>query len=322
MCSSLQNHSLFSFQQNFPLKEEFLKSKRVFDEEGILYVDMPQAEKPKRLRVVYGAGGFDAGIKPFLSNSLLNSEIINLIKSYVIEAGYLGVSSSGQFCRLGFSYIKRALPSSLPLLVIDLRQETHILVRINNVMHNVRLHSTEDNDANKHLTTSAILTKEGELVEKVKEARSVILYHDSGKKLVSPKEVTVSDALTEEEMLAESARYIRIPETDHSPFSESTLAVLMKVIDTYKDTHWIHFHCHAGRGRAKNAFVHAVMKENAKHFSFEDFSIHLERFYDVRISKEVKANIDPSKRERKLAKAKKKIEEWQATYQKYRLFER
>lgn len=176
----------------------------------------------------------------------------------------LKASASGQFSKLGLLRIKEII-SNQPLLVIDLREESHGF--INGIA--VSWHG-EKGWSNRDKTLHEIVYDEKSRLENLLNKNDILLYH---KKSCQVLKIDVKDVYSEKE-LADSLgiKYIRLPVTDHLKPSDEQVDHFIELIKNHalaNSSFWLHFHCAAGRGRATSFMAMYDMMKHASQVSFK-----------------------------------------------------
>ncbi|MBQ7535960.1 MAG: hypothetical protein IJT43_10155 [Stomatobaculum sp.] len=172
----------------------------------------------------------------------------------------LHISGSAQYSEKQFRNLANTLRECAggdPVYIIDLREESHAFVD----GKPVSIYGTQ-NAANKGKTLEQILEDEQARFASLPgtELKAYRLKGDGkGKKYT----VNVKTWMTERELAeSEGFNYLRIPATDHiwpAPEKIDTFIEFARGLDM--DHVWLHFHCHAGRGRT-GAFmvIYDIMK--------------------------------------------------------------
>jgi Inositol hexakisphosphate len=177
-------------------------------------------------------------------------------------------SASGQFSEKSLNKILKTLPTN-KIILMDLREESHGF--INGIAISW---FSEYNWANKGKTLAEILADEQRRLTQLSKEKNIVLGSKKGD--TSPLSIEIKEVYNEEE-LAKSLGldYVRIPVTDHVKPSDESLDRFINFIKAYRqnknnETHWIHFHCAAGRGRSTTFIALYDMILNASKVSFED----------------------------------------------------
>lgn len=146
-------------------------------------------------------------------------------------------------------------PDLRRLLVVDLRQESHVFLDGRAVSW------CADKDwSNVGQTTTWIAQDELSQLAKLSAAPDQLIYAiekdvaDGNVKVLATTQIHVARAATEEMILAAlqsrlAISYLRIPVTDHCAPEDDAVRVLLGMMGTVDSTTWVHFHCHGGDGR-------------------------------------------------------------------------
>src|SRR5262249_29527544 len=141
------------------------------------------------------------------------------------------------------------------LLIVDLRQESHIFLDGRAVSW-----CAEKDWSNVGQTTTWIAQDELGQLAKLSAAPDQLVYiiqkeaSDGRIPVVAPSTLHVARAQTEEMVVAAfqsqlAISYLRIPVTDHCAPEDDAIRALLKMMVNVDSTMWVHFHCHGGDGR-------------------------------------------------------------------------
>jgi len=183
----------------------------------------------------------------------------------------LRASASGQFSVKGFAAVA-ARTGGAPLIVIDLRQESHGFVDGTAVSW-----FGPRNGANQGKTPEQIVQAEGALLAGLAGQPTVTVQKVTDKGADTRIEGSESVSLparniqSEEQLvLAERAGYLRAPNADYVPFANEEVDQLVTFWENRSPDTWVHVHCNAGGGRSTTALVLFDMLENATTVKFDD----------------------------------------------------
>ncbi|PYK08415.1 MAG: protein tyrosine phosphatase [Verrucomicrobia bacterium] len=181
----------------------------------------------------------------------------------------LRASGSGEFTPEGLKLVLARTRG--PVMVFDLRQETHIFV--NDLL--VSWYASRD-WANVGRSQSAIEADETSRVESLKPGSEIDIRPGEPVKKgdassAEPQHVTVASASTERDVVgAVGANYVRITVTDHTRPLDDEVDRFILAVRALPENAWAHFHCEAGRGRTTTFMVLYDMLRNATRVSLED----------------------------------------------------
>ncbi len=160
----------------------------------------------------------------------------------------LNVSASAQYGEAQFALLADAIEAAAggrEIFVFDLRRECHAL--LGGIPFSVyALH----NWSNAGMDAEEVEAAEAALFGAM-AGTAVTAYPKQDDAPGPAAEYAAGECMTEREMVeARGFRYIRVPVTDHSwpePEQVDEFVAFVKSIDTARV--WLHFHCHAGKGR-------------------------------------------------------------------------
>lgn len=172
----------------------------------------------------------------------------------------LNISGSKQFSEYNLPLVIKSIGTSLPITVVDLREESHGFINGMPVSW-----VGEKNNANMGLTRDEVIAKEINQLNGVK-LNVPITFHNHKNITVVPTKVKNQDQL----VTSYSLSYLRIPVTDTKlPTDDMVDYFVDSIKSTSKDT-WFHFHCKQGIGRTSTFMIMYDMIKNSKKVSFED----------------------------------------------------
>ncbi|QXE17999.1 phosphatase [Clostridium sp. 001] len=169
----------------------------------------------------------------------------------------LNISGSSQFSENSLILIKQSLGDAMPIIIVDLRQESHGF--INGIAISW---SGNRNKANKGLTKEEVLFDENTRLQSILLNKPLSI----GNKILIPKKVE------DEEKLVESygMSYMRIPVTDKERPTNDMVDYFIKFVKSLPKNTWLHFHCKGGVGRTSTFMVMYDMMKNAKNVSLQN----------------------------------------------------
>jgi len=182
----------------------------------------------------------------------------------------LNMSGSGNFSTGEFMKMVEAMKGK-KVTIVDLRQESHGF--INNMC--VRWHS-DGNAINKGKITAKIIQDEKDLIDGVKKEKKIIVkkvFYNESPQRVMEIPVNVVSAQTEEELATKNGfSYLRIAVPDFQRPSDRDVDMFIDFYHTLMEEDWLHFHCHAGKGRTTTFMVMYDMMRNYDKVSLEDIA--------------------------------------------------
>ncbi len=181
----------------------------------------------------------------------------------------LRASGSGEFTPEGLKLLLARTRG--PVMVFDLRQETHVFV--NDLP--VSWYSSRD-WANIGRSQSGIEADEAERVQSLKAGSEIVVRPGEAVKKAdadstTPQRVRVERSSTERDVVeGAGARYVRLTVTDHARPLDDEVDRFVLAARALPEKAWAHFHCEAGRGRTTTFMVLYDMLRNANRVSLED----------------------------------------------------
>lgn len=173
----------------------------------------------------------------------------------------LKASGSAQFSENGLTALIEGIKTSMPIVVVDLREESHGFVNGIAVSW-VGL----GNKGNKGLTKEQVLATENSKLEGIPLYVPLFLYHHGKRKIVLPCKVENEETLVGSQGL----QYIRIPVTDNERPRDKMVDYFIQFVRSLPPDTWVHFHCKEGIGRTTTFMTLYDMMRNAKKVSLED----------------------------------------------------
>nr|WP_314463347.1 phosphatase [uncultured Clostridium sp.] len=188
-----------------------------------------------------------------------NSKIKDAGKTIPNLKGFasLNISGSGQFSENGLIFIKQAIGDKTPIIIVDLKQESHGFINGTAVSWvNVK------NNLNKGITKEQVLETENNKLQSI----------TINKKISIDKQNLVPIKVQNEEKLVESMgmAYVRVPVTDKEKPIDATVDYFVQFVKTLPQNTWVHFHCEEGLGRTTTFMVMYDIMKNAKKVELND----------------------------------------------------
>lgn len=172
----------------------------------------------------------------------------------------LNISGSQQFSEYNLPLLIKAIGTSLPITVVDLRQESHGFINGFPVSW-----ADSKNNANTGLTREQVLKDEADKLKGIKLSEPITFYNHPEITLVPEK---VQD---ENELVKSNALYYdRITVRDGGIPSDDMVDYFMESIKAKPKDSWLHFHCKAGVGRTTTFMIMYDMIKNYKDLSAEE----------------------------------------------------
>lgn len=177
----------------------------------------------------------------------------------------LDISGSGTF---NVENLIKRINTSLPIIVVDLRQESHFYVdgTPTTVFHGFK------NDGNKNKTKSGIENDEYVNILNLRDYKGDVSFKRSNKKIFGigydyrGTSFSYQSVNTEkEEVEKHNLLYKRFYVRDHYPPSVETLNEFVNFVNAIPKNHWVHYHCRGGAGRTTTFMILHDMIRNKKH---------------------------------------------------------
>lgn len=172
----------------------------------------------------------------------------------------LNISGSQQFCEGNLPLIIDSIGNSLPITVIDLRQESHGFINGDPVSWANAL-----NNANQGLTMDEVMVDEYNKLNSIK-LNVPMSYYNHKNVMVVPKKVQDEEHLVSSKSLS----YIRIPVTDGKIPTDDMVDYFVELISLQPKDSWLHFHCKQGIGRTTTFMIMYDMMKNSKNVTADD----------------------------------------------------
>lgn len=171
--------------------------------------------------------------------------------------GKLNISGSQQFSGDNIQLLIKTIDTSLPITVIDLRQECHGFINEFAVSF-----ADARNNANVGLTRNQVIAKENEDLKSIKLNEPITFYNNSNKTMVV-KTVKNEEELTKSKKL----EYQRITVRDGGIPTDDMVDYFINFIKSKPKDSWLHFHCKEGVGRTSTFMIMYDMINNYKDVS-------------------------------------------------------
>lgn len=184
-----------------------------------------------------------------------NNKNINLI-----GLDKLNISGSSQFSVKNLPILIDAIGTSLPITVIDLRQESHGFINEYAVSW-----ADEKNNANVGLTRDQVVLDEAKKLNSI-ELNKPITFYNQPKLTVIPSKVQNEDNLVKSKGLS----YKRVTVRDGGIPTDDMVDYFVDIIKNQPKDSWLHFHCKQGIGRTSTFMIMYDMMKNYKSLSAED----------------------------------------------------
>ena len=172
----------------------------------------------------------------------------------------LNISGSQQFSEYNLPLLIKGIDTSLPITVVDLRQESHGFI------NGLPVSWTDSkNNANVGLTREQVLLDEANKLKSIKLYEPMTFYNN-------PKETIVPTKVQNEEELVNSKglSYNRITVRDGGIPTDDMVDYFIEFIMAQPQNSWLHFHCKAGFGRTTTYMIMYDMAKNYKEVSAEE----------------------------------------------------
>lgn len=166
----------------------------------------------------------------------------------------LNISGSQQFSELNFPILIKSIKTSLPITIIDLRQEPHGFINGFSVSW-----TNSKNNSTVGLTREQVLLDETNKLKSIKLNVPLTFYNHSQKTIVPTSIQSESDFVR-----AKALSYIRIPVRDHGIPSDDMVNYFIEIAKTQPQNSWLHFHCKHGIGRTCIFMIMYDMVKNNK----------------------------------------------------------
>ena len=172
----------------------------------------------------------------------------------------LNISGSQQFSEYNLPLVINSIGNSLPIAVIDLRQESHGFVNGAPVSW-----ANAKNDANIGLTKEQVMLDEYNKLKSIKINVPITFYNHKNITIV-PKKVEDEEHLVNSKSLA----YKRITVTDGKIPTDDMVDYFIELVKSQPKNTWLHFHCKQGIGRTTTFMIMYDMMKNADKVTADD----------------------------------------------------
>jgi hypothetical protein len=172
----------------------------------------------------------------------------------------LNISGSQQFSEQNLPILIKAIGTSLPITVVDLRQESHGFINGFSVSW-----VDSKNNANVGLTREQVLLDEVNKLDSIKLDVPISFYNHP-KEIIVPTKVENEDALVSSKDLY----YNRITVRDGGIPSDDMVDYFIESVKAQPKKSWLHFHCKEGIGRTSTFMIMYDMIKNYKDVSADE----------------------------------------------------
>ncbi|MDR5586994.1 phosphatase domain-containing putative toxin [Clostridium aquiflavi] len=172
----------------------------------------------------------------------------------------LNTSGSQQFSKDNLDILTKSIESKLPILIIDLRQESHGFLNEYPISF-----ANEKNDSNLGLSKAAVTFKEKKDLKSIK-LNTPFNFYNHPEISVIPKEVLSEKQITK----THSLNYSRVPVTDTKLPTNEIIDCFINIVKECSKDNWIHFHCKAGFGRTTTFMIMYDMMKNYKNATSDE----------------------------------------------------
>ena len=192
------------------------------------------------------------------STNMLNAESSKELNLSGLNA--LNISGSQQFSEYNLPLVIDSIGTSLPITIIDLRQESHGFINGAPISF-----ANAKNNANMGLTKDEVILDEYNRLNSIK-LNVPITYYNHKNITIVPKKVEDEDHL----VTSKSLSYIRIPVTDGKIPTDDMVDYFVSFVKSQPKNTWLHFHCKQGIGRTTTFMIMYDMMKNAHHVTADD----------------------------------------------------
>lgn len=166
--------------------------------------------------------------------------------------GDLNISGSAEFSVKNLPLLIDAIKTSMPITVLDLRQESHGYINEYAVSW-----ADERNNANVGLTREQVIKKEAEQLKSI-ELNKPITFYNHPKLTVIPKVVQSEEKL----VTSKGMFYERITVRDGGIPTDDMVDYFIDIVKKQPKDSWFHFHCKHGIGRTCSFMIMYDMMKN------------------------------------------------------------
>ncbi|WP_373687923.1 fused DSP-PTPase phosphatase/NAD kinase-like protein [Clostridium estertheticum] len=192
------------------------------------------------------------------SSTLLNTQ--NNKNLNLSGLNTLNISGSQQFSKDNLPIAINSINTSLPITIIDLRQESHGFINGLPVSW-----ANAKNDANIGLTKNQVLLDEYNKLSNIKLNVPITFYNH--------KNITIIPTKVEDEQYlvnSKSLSYNRITVTDGKIPKDDMVDYFVALVLAQPKNSWFHFHCKQGIGRTTTFMIMYDMIKNSAKVTAED----------------------------------------------------
>ncbi|NLM44827.1 MAG: phytase [Clostridiales bacterium] len=172
----------------------------------------------------------------------------------------LNISGSQQFTVKNLPMLIDAIGTSLPITVVDLRQESHGFINEYSVSW-----ANEKNNANVGLTREQVLMDEVEKLKSIK-LNEPITFYNHPKLTVIPTKVQNEKNLVNTKGLS----YKRVTVRDGGIPTDDMVDFFIDIVKAQPKDSWLHFHCKEGIGRTATFMIMYDMMKNYQSATAEE----------------------------------------------------
>ena len=172
----------------------------------------------------------------------------------------LNISGSQQFSKDNLPIAINSINTSLPITIIDLRQESHGFINGLPISW-----ANAKNDANIGLTKNQVLLDEYNKLSNIKLNVPITFYNH--------KNITIIPTKVEDEQYlvnSKSLSYNRITVTDGKIPKDDMVDYFVALVLSQPKNSWFHFHCKQGIGRTTTFMIMYDMIKNSAKVTAED----------------------------------------------------
>jgi hypothetical protein len=180
----------------------------------------------------------------------------------------LNMSGSAQFSALQFKTFLECLEnfgvSPRQVLVVDLREEPHAFINGNAFTWYAQKAWWTQNDP-----VAFVVENEKQRLAALSLGQPVLLKYIAhkdkagGVQRLTDHSYVITSLMTEEQVVREAGtHYVRLPVTDHMRPDDKDVEQFLGLLKRLPPQTWVHFHCHAGRGRTSTFMMMYDMIRN------------------------------------------------------------
>jgi protein-tyrosine phosphatase len=184
----------------------------------------------------------------------------------------LNISGSAEFTSLSLLKLKEYLNTPPPIVIIDLRQESHGFINGNAI-------SYFNPSSNAGLTLDEINKKENQLIFSITFGKSILLSDE--KHSLVPTLVETEEKLIRPNNL----KYFRIPVKEGERPTDEMVDRFVNYVTTLKKNTWLHFHCKMGDERTTTFMTMYDMIKNSNNTELNNIISRQETLGETTLSK-------------------------------------